>query len=191
MPVGSRSMAHEATSPNAAARRVARLLARGNCKVVFAESCTGGLVSGELTKIAGISEHHCGGMVVYRNATKIAYLGIPADLLVHPGPVSPEVADQMALRVLRKTPEADIAVSVTGHLGPNAPAELDGRVFVGIARRNAKNRRAKAPQVTVTPLICPRANRQKRQQWLVQQVLDLLGDELQAAIDNERRTNTS
>ena len=90
-------MAREATSSIAAARRVARLLARSTKKVVFAESCTGGLVSGELTEIAGISEHHCGGMVVYRNATKMAYLGIPADLLDHPGPVSPEIAEQMTL----------------------------------------------------------------------------------------------
>ena len=49
-----------------------------NRKIVFAESCTGGLVSGALTKIPGISQCHCGGVVVYRNETKQAYLGISA-----------------------------------------------------------------------------------------------------------------
>jgi nicotinamide-nucleotide amidase len=68
-----------------AARRVARLLKAADWKVVFAESCTGGLVSGALTKIAGISSYHCGGVVVYRNETKQAYLGIPAALLESPG----------------------------------------------------------------------------------------------------------
>ena len=60
-----------------AARRVAGLLKGSGRKVVFAESCTGGLVSGALTKIPGISNYHCGGVVVYRNETKRAYLGFP------------------------------------------------------------------------------------------------------------------
>src|SRR5688572_11698829 len=118
-----------------AARRVARLLEAASRKVVFAESCTGGLVSGALTKIPGISNHHCGGVVVYRSETKTAYLGIPAATLKTLGPVSAKVSELMARRVLEMTPEADIAVSVTGHLGPNAPATLDGRVFASVARR--------------------------------------------------------
>src|SRR5436305_4877219 len=99
-------------SISSAARRVARLLRQSNRKVVFAESCTGGLVSGALTKIPGISNWHCGGMVVYRNETKMAYLGIPATILDNPGPVSTAVAKLMARRVLVKTPEADLAASV-------------------------------------------------------------------------------
>lgn len=149
------------------ARRVARLLAASGQKVVFAESCTGGLVSGALTRIPGISEHHCGGVIVYRNATKTAYLGIPAKLLDQHGPVSREVAEQMALRVLEKTPEATIAVSVTGHLGPDAPADLDGRVFVGIAQRGGAT--------SLHPLRCRRSDtRVGRQRWVVQQAIDLL-----------------
>src|SRR5262245_64415356 len=96
------------------AARVARLLQQSGRKVVFAESCTGGLVSGSLTKIPGISSYHCGGVVVYRNETKQAYLDIPAALLKQPGPVSREVAEQMAQRVLAKTPEANLAAAVTG-----------------------------------------------------------------------------
>jgi Competence-damaged protein len=80
------------------ARRVARLLKASGLKVVFAESCTGGLVSGALTRVPGISEHHCGGVVVYRNETKTAYLGIARKTLVDPGPVSREVAELMRSR---------------------------------------------------------------------------------------------
>ncbi len=155
------------------ARRVAKLLAVGGHKVVFAESCTGGLVSGALTRVPGISEFHCGGVVVYRNATKTQYLGIPQSLLDDKGPVSPEVAEQMALRVLEKTPEATIAASVTGHLGPGAPAALDGRVFVGIVRRSA------APRVHA--LRCGRDDsRVARQRWVVERTLALLEAELAA-----------
>jgi PncC family amidohydrolase len=162
-----------------AARRVARLLDTSGRKVVFAESCTGGLVSGALTRIPGISNHHCGGVVVYRNETKIAYLDIPAALLDDPGPVSEEVAALMATRVLERTPEADLAVSVTGHLGPNAPPRLDGVVFAAIAWRGDHDR---AARVSVKRMRCRQdASRVVRQRWVVEQVLVLLGDQLEQA----------
>src|SRR5215207_4241134 len=116
-------------------RRVAALLKQKNLKVVFAESCTAGLVAASLARMPGISEHHCGGMVVYRNATKEAYLGIPARLLKNPGPVSEAVAREMATRVLKLTPEADVSAAVTGHLGPGAPPSLDGIAFIALAAR--------------------------------------------------------
>ena len=157
------------------ARRVARLLAKSGRKVVFAESCTGGLVSGALTKVPGISSYHCGGVVVYRNETKQAYLGIAKSVLDDPGPVSREVAEQMAVRVLAKTPEADVAAAVTGHLGPNAPAKLDGLAFTAVAWRSPS-------RVVVRRLRCAKDDsRVKRQRWVVEQVLSLLADELEAA----------
>ena len=33
------------------------------------------------------------------------------------------------------TPEADIAAAITGHLGPDAPVDLDGVIVIGIASR--------------------------------------------------------
>jgi len=158
-----------------AVRSVARLLKRLDRKLAFAESCTGGLVSGSLTKIPGISNHHCGGVVVYRNQTKQAYLGIAAELLEKPGPVSREVAKQMAQRVLHMTPEADLAASVTGHLGPNAPPKLDGLVFAAVAWRSPQRVRHRRLQ-------CGRRDsRATRQRWVVEQVLLLLAAELEAA----------
>jgi PncC family amidohydrolase len=117
------------------ARRLAKLLAESNHKVVFAESCTAGLVSQSLSRIPGISDWHCGGMVTYRNGTKAAYLGIDPTILKKPGPVSELVARLMAEGVLERTPEATVAASVTGHLGPNAPEKLDGVVYVAVTLR--------------------------------------------------------
>lgn len=161
-----------------AARRAARALARTGQRVVFAESCTGGLVSGALTRIPGISQYHCGGMVVYREATKEAYLSIPRRLLARCGAVSPEVTALMAENVLRRTPEADVALSVTGHLGPQAPAELEGRIFVGLACWSSRGPRR--PQVAVTPLEARELpTRLARQRWAVWQALTLLAQHLE------------
>jgi nicotinamide-nucleotide amidase len=120
------------------ARKLAQLLEQHDQKIVFAESCTGGLVAGTLSQIPGISQYLCGSMVTYRNATKQAYLGIPAQLLAKPGAVSAVVAQRMSEGVLQRTPEANFALSVTGHLGPQAPKSLDGVVFIGISVRNKK-----------------------------------------------------
>lgn len=117
------------------ASALAQTLERTNHRIVFAESCTGGLVVAVLTRVPGISRFLCGSAVVYQVETKQAWLGVPADLLDDPGPVSEEVAGEMAARALGGTPQATIAVSVTGHLGPNAPAGQDGLVYIGVAQR--------------------------------------------------------
>jgi nicotinamide-nucleotide amidase len=130
----------------ALAKQVAERLKAGNCRIVLAESCTGGLVSALLTRIPGISQYHCGSAVVYQVATKTSWLGVPRSLLKNRGPVSPEVASEMAIGALQKTPQADVAAAVTGHLGPGAPPAQDGLVYLAFARRLGKSRR---PEVTV------------------------------------------
>jgi nicotinamide-nucleotide amidase len=123
---------------SALVQEVASLLQASNRRIVFAESCTGGLVSASLARVSGISEFLCGSAVVYRLDTKARWLGISEALLRDTGPVSEVVARAMALGVLACTPEADLAASVTGHLGPNAPDDQDGLVFIGIAHRRAE-----------------------------------------------------
>lgn len=114
------------------ANQLARILERENRKIVFAESCTAGLVSALLAETPGISEWHCGSAVVYQVETKEQWLGIEPEILEDPGPVSEIVARKMAEAVLKKTKQANISASVTGHLGPGAPEGLDGKAFVGI-----------------------------------------------------------
>jgi PncC family amidohydrolase len=158
-----------------AARRVARALAAADLKVVFAESCTGGLVSAALTQVPGISAHHCGGVVVYRDATKVAFLGVPPRLLERPGPVSEEVTRLLAEHVLERTPEADIALGITGHLGPQAQAGLDGRVFVAVAWRAGRG--GKRTSAQVKSYQCRSEDgRVARQRWAAEQALVQLVD---------------
>ncbi len=114
---------------------LAECLARKQLKIVFAESCTGGLVSAALAGVPGISEWLCGSAVTYRSPTKVAWLGVDALQIAEHTAVCSGVALQMAVGVLEKTPEADLSLSITGHLGPGVAEEMDGLVFVGIARR--------------------------------------------------------
>jgi PncC family amidohydrolase len=115
---------------------VAERLQKQGRRAVFAESCTAGLISSSLASVPGISKYLCGSTVTYRNATKTAWLGVPETQLRDPGPVSPSVARSMVEGVLRLTPEADCAVSITGHLGPESPPDLDGVVIIGLAVRD-------------------------------------------------------
>ncbi len=117
------------------AEKLATVLAQQNVRIVLAESCTAGLASAGLAQIPGISQWHCGSAVTYREATKQAWLDVSAEDLSQFTAVSEPVAKQMALGVLEKTPEADFAASITGHLGPDAPEGFDGIVFIAIAKR--------------------------------------------------------
>ncbi len=117
------------------AQSLAQELRRAGRHLVLAESCTGGLASATLAGIAGISQWHCGSAVTYRERTKSDWLGVSPDLIQDQGVVSDGVARAMAQGVLTRTPEADLAAAITGHLGPDAPAGLDGVVYVAVASR--------------------------------------------------------
>src|SRR6266852_9499807 len=77
-------------------------------KVATAESCTGGLVAGALTDIAGSSDVVDRGFVTYSDAAKETMLGVPAAMLERYGAVSRETADAMAAGALAMS-NADIA----------------------------------------------------------------------------------
>jgi len=90
--------------------------ARG-LKIATAESCTGGLVAGALTEIAGSSDVVDRGFVTYSNEAKQQMLGVPAATIGKYGAVSRETAEAMARGALGNA-EADIVVAITGIAGP-------------------------------------------------------------------------
>jgi nicotinamide-nucleotide amidase len=112
-----------------------------------AESCTGGLVAGRLTSVAGSSDVFRGAIVAYENDVKETLLGVPADLLAAHGAVSAEVAGAMA-RGARERLAVDVAVSVTGVAGPGGgtPEKPVGLVFFHVAGpRGEKSLRVELP----------------------------------------------
>ncbi len=101
-----------------------------------AESCTGGLIAGVLTAIAGSSDVVDRGFVPYSNEAKTEMLDVPAELIAGVGAVSEEVAAAMADGAVRHS-RATIAVSVTGVAGPGGgtAAKPVGLVCFGLSRR--------------------------------------------------------
>jgi nicotinamide-nucleotide amidase len=118
-----------------AADLVARYKAAG-LMAATAESCTGGLIAGLLTEIAGSSSMLERGFVVYSNAAKQELLGVSAETLARHGAVSSETAVAMAEGALRAS-RAEVAVSVTGIAGPDGgtAAKPVGLVHFACARR--------------------------------------------------------
>ncbi len=113
---------------------VGALLKQRRLKISFAESCTGGMIGGRITNIAGSSEYFERGAVVYSNAAKAEMLGVPKELIERHGAVSREVAEAMAQGIMR-TARTDLGLSVTGIAGPGGgSAEKPvGLVYIGLA----------------------------------------------------------
>jgi nicotinamide-nucleotide amidase len=97
--------------------QVAELLRSGGLTIATAESCTGGLLAGRLTDLAGSSDYVLGGLVVYSNEAKVALAGVDAALIARVGAVSVEVAEALADGA-RARLGADVGVGITGIAGP-------------------------------------------------------------------------
>jgi len=100
-----------------AARRIIEIAIARKLTIATAESCTGGLVAGALTEIAGSSAAVLCGFITYSNEAKQRMLGVPEATLQAHGAVSRETALAMAQGALKNSP-ADIAVAITGIAGP-------------------------------------------------------------------------
>src|SRR2546425_9457757 len=86
--------------------------------VATAESCTGGLVAGAVTAVAGSSDWFDRGFVTYSDQAKVDALAVPPRTLERFGAVSEEAARAMAQGALRGS-RAQWAVAVTGVAGPS------------------------------------------------------------------------
>jgi nicotinamide-nucleotide amidase len=86
-------------------------------RVATAESCTGGLVAGAITAVAGSSDWFECGFVTYSNEAKIGQLAVPPGTIEQFGAVSEETALSMAEGALRVS-RAQWALAVTGIAGP-------------------------------------------------------------------------
>jgi nicotinamide-nucleotide amidase len=125
--------------PEAVLRLAETVLAEARAKglkIATAESCTGGLVAGALTAIAGSSDVFERGFVTYSNDAKIETLGVVVDTLDKFGAVSAATAIALAEGAIANS-RADVSVAVTGIAGPGGgSAEKPvGLVHFAAARR--------------------------------------------------------
>lgn len=114
------------------------MLRHHHAKIVTAESCTGGLVAAALTHHAGSSDVTEGGFVTYSNRMKQVVLGVRDATLLQFGAVSAETVEEMAEGALHMSPDATLAVSVSGIAGPSGGSEAKpvGLVWFATAVRN-------------------------------------------------------
>ena len=115
-----------------------RMLAAG-LTVATAESCTGGLVAGAISAVAGSSGWFERGFVTYSNEAKVEMLGVPPAAIDQFGAVSEPVARAMAEGALARS-RAKVAVAVTGVAGPGggSPDKPVGTVWFAWSREGAK-----------------------------------------------------
>ena len=142
--------------------------------VVTAESCTGGLIAGAITDIAGSSAALERGFVTYSNDSKNEMIGVPAEMIEEHGAVSEEVARHMVLGALNNS-NASFGVAVTGVAGPGGGSKEKpvGLVYIAAA--------SKEPQrVVASRELFPDNGRASIRDATVQRALTMLLDQLDA-----------
>tara|TARA_B100000900_G_scaffold139067_1_gene117863 strand:+ start:221 stop:1522 length:1302 start_codon:yes stop_codon:yes gene_type:complete len=147
---------------------IIKLLKDRNESIVFAESCTGGLLSSAITSEAGASEVFKGAIIAYSNEIKKNLLGVPKKILDTHGAVSEEVAEKMAIGVKEKL-NADWAISISGIAGPKGGTENKPVGLVYISIISPKNK-----LINIKKLYNPRRNRYEIQKLSVNECLNSL-----------------
>lgn len=146
-----------------------KLLMEKGLTISTAESCTGGLLSGRLINVSGISSTFIQGAVTYSNESKIKTLGVNPEILNKYGAVSEQTATEMAQGIARIS-GTNIALSTTGVAGPDGGTieKPVGLVYVGLYI-NGK---------TMTKKLNLFGNREKVRNRAVNEALDWLRREL-------------
>jgi nicotinamide-nucleotide amidase len=110
------------------------VLRKKKIKISVAESCSGGLISYNLTKLPSSSKYFIMGVICYSNESKIKFLKVKKETLLKYGAVSVETCKQMCKNLL-KISKSNIAISITGIAGPDGGSiqKPTGLVYIGIA----------------------------------------------------------
>jgi len=119
---------------------VVRKLIKKKLRISFAESCTGGLLSGLITSVSGSSKIFSVGFVTYSNESKIKVLKVPKKTIKKFGAVSKQVCLAMVKNV-SKISRTSMSLSITGIAGPKGGTKKKpvGLVYIGIKKGNYIN----------------------------------------------------
>ena len=158
----------------ALAEEVVKMLKDAGMTVTTVESCTGGLLSGTLVDVAGVSEVLNQAYVTYANEAKQSLAGVQKATLDAFGAVSEQTAREMA-EGGAKAAKADAALAVTGIAGPDGGSEEKpvGLVYIGcfvkgntVVQKNifSGSRREVREQSVISALELLKACLQKEQQ---------------------------
>ena len=105
--------------------------------ISVAESCTGGLLSSNITSIPNVSKIFLLGLITYSNNSKIKLLKIPKEVIKKYGSVSKQTCIKM-VKNLNKITKSDISISITGIAGPGGGTREKpvGLAYIGIINKN-------------------------------------------------------
>lgn len=117
--------------------KLSQKLKQQQCKLVTAESCTGGGLAYQLTSLAGSSDWFERGFVTYSNQAKQDMLGVQAQTLANFGAVSEQTAMEMAQGAL-KSSQANLSIAITGIAGPSGGTKEKPVGTVWLACANAQ-----------------------------------------------------
>ena len=103
--------------------------------ISVAESCTGGLLAHNLTKLGNSSKYFQMGLITYSNEAKINILKVNKNIIKKYGAVSPETCKVM-VKNLAKISKSKINISITGIAGPGGASKNKpvGLVYIGIKK---------------------------------------------------------
>ena len=105
--------------------------------ISVAESCTGGLLAHNLTKLANSSNYFQMGLITYSNNSKIKILKINKNIINKYGAVSTQCCKEM-VKNLAKISKSKINIAITGIAGPKGGTKSKpiGLVYIGIKKSN-------------------------------------------------------
>jgi len=115
------------------------LLQKKKCTLAFAESCTGGYISSQITQHSGASDYFLGSVITYSNEAKEKLVNVAPKTLQEHGAVSEETAKEMASGA-KKALGSDCAVGITGVAGPLGGTDEKPVGTVWIALVNKENK---------------------------------------------------
>ena len=104
-----------------------------NIKLITAESCTGGLLSANITGIAGTSAVFSYGIICYSNESKIKFLNVDDKTLESHGAVSFETVKEMLAGLCTHAESETLTIAISGVAGPSgSESKPVGLVFIGV-----------------------------------------------------------
>jgi nicotinamide-nucleotide amidase len=143
-----------------------KILTKRRLKIAFAESCTGGMLSSEITSVSGASKVFGVGLVTYSNHAKITILKVNKSIIQKYGAVSTQCCQAM-VKNLAKISKAQINVSITGIAGPNGGTKFKpvGLVYIGVKKNN---------KLLITKNLFKYKNRKAIQKATVKRTLEII-----------------
>ena len=114
------------------AEELLRVCFEKNTKLLIAESCTGGLLTANITGVAGSSNVFSYGFICYSNDSKKKLLNVSDKVLNSHGAVSYETVKEMLAGLCDQVKTKTLSIAISGVAGPkrseNKPV---GLVFIG------------------------------------------------------------